>query len=254
MSVPLIHPSGLATGLWEYDEMAVIAARRFGTNSQAVVFVLYDELVRVRTLLATDPHRDLYLQSRIAALRHQIQHLYDSSGYLNAGPAPHARPVAGRPTLIEYDRAVFDSRYASAVEGVRPELVHVATRSLGPLRSGRCYMYVIDQDQRLIVWNRVFTFTDLTLGRNRPTVHGVPVAHPLLVPDTLSVCAAGEFIPITGSEPESTLRSAIVNTKSGHFRPPAACSPLVRATFEKIGLDRPDIDVFTLDPRAGSVG
>lgn len=232
--------------------MAAIISRRFGESSQAIVFVLYDELIYVRTLLASDPHRSPFLQSRIAVLRRQIQHLNDISGYLNAGPAPHARLISQQPTLIEYDRAVFDSRYQSVVEDVRPELVQIKDKSLGPLQPGKCYMYVIDQSRQLIVWNSEFKFADLVFGRNRATVNGIPVAHPLLIADTLRVCAAGEFIPFAGGKAGTTLCAAIINTKSGHYRPPPSCAPLIRSVLGQIGLSWSDVDVFTLDPHDGA--
>lgn len=249
----LVQLSAEVPALWDYDEVAAIAARRFGDRSQAVYFVLHDELIRVRTLLSTDLFRSPFLQSRIAYLRAQIQYLNDVGGYLRAGPAPHARIVSRHPTVLEYDRTVFDSRYSCAAEDVRSGLVHVKDRQFNPLQPGKCYMYVIDEYGELIVWNRAFRFADLVFGRNRATVHGVPVAHPLLVPETLRVCAAGEFIPFACDPTGATLGAAIVNTKSGHYRPPPTCVPLIEEVFDRIGLGPSDLDIFTLDPAIDAV-
>lgn len=236
--------------MWDHDELTAATARRYGPQSQAVVFVLYEELVKVRALLAENPGLTA-LKSRVATLRRQIQDLYDEGGYLRTGPAPHARVVASSPLVLEYDQGVFEARYRSAAAAVARDLYDVSDGRLRSLRTGTCYMYVIDDHGRLLVWNHPFRFTDLVFGRNRATIGGVPVAHPMLVAERLRVRAAGEVVLFAAQgAPPGRIGAAIVNTKSGHFRPPPSCAAVIREAFGATNVTWQNLDVFTMDPDA----
>ncbi|MFI6316851.1 hypothetical protein ACIBG8_04995 [Nonomuraea sp. NPDC050556] len=224
------------------DELRAVSERRYGAVSQATRFILYDQLIRLRGLLAQDPSSPI-LQVKVADLRDDIQHAYQAGGWATPGSARYARVVAGSPPTIEFDRAFFDERYLPAVPAVAADLVEVTTPVLAPLEPGRCYMYVIDDRGRLLVWNRAFALADLAFGRNRATIGGIPVAHPMLVPDRLRVQAAGEVIFLGGEE----MAAVILNNSSGHFQPPSSCAPIIREVVRAAtGLADGQVDVFTL--------
>jgi hypothetical protein len=230
--------------LWDLDELTATAAHRYGARSQAIWFLLTDELLRVRRHLVEAPGAAVPT-ARVARLRRTIQDLFDLGGYLQAGPAPNARPVPGEPGLIEYDREVFDTRYLTAVPTVQADLVTMRDGRLDGLTPGAHHMFVVDDAGRLIVWRRPFRMDDLVFGRNRATVDGVPVAHPMLVADRLRVRAAGEVVFLAGAD--LVARAAVVNTKSGHFRPPPSCLGAIRTAFAAAaGLEPEALDVFTM--------
>ncbi|MEU8190794.1 hypothetical protein ACN267_21650 [Micromonospora sp. WMMD734] len=224
-----------------YDALKRVTALRYGADSQAMVFVLYEELLALRTALLRHPG-SIVLTARIAALRRHIQGLYDRSAFPRLAETPVVT-VQTAPLLLEYSRSVFQRRYAAAARSIRPQLVAVTEPRVEPLRPGRPYMFVVDDTRTLKVWNRPFHFGDLVFGRNRATVDGTPVAHPMLVPDRLRVLAAGEIILVGRGKPAAV----IVNTKSGHFRPPPATAEAIRDVCrEVLRLQDHDIDIFTL--------
>jgi hypothetical protein len=109
------------------------------------------------------------------------------------------------------------------------------------LRPGRPYMFVIDEDRRFLIWDRPFSFQELVFGRNRAAVAGVPVGHPIIVPDRLRASAAGEIVFIGSPR----IRAVIVNNKSGHFRFPPSCREvIVDRCRQVLELSEDSIDVF----------
>lgn len=196
----------------------------------------------LRALLAQDPGA-VVLQAKVADLRADIQHAYQAGGWATPGSARYARVVPGSPLTIEFDRAFFDERYLPAAPTVAGDLVEITTPLLAPLEPGRCYMYVIDDLGRLLVWNRAFALADLAFGRNRATVGGIPVAHPMLVPDRLRIWAAGEVTFLGGEK----IAAAVLNNSSGHFQPPSSCGSIIREVVRAAtGLAEGHVDVFTL--------
>ena len=219
----------------------------YGPRSQARVFVLYEELISLRTVLAAE-RAEPRIAERVSELRAEIGAAYLASG--GAAPPPRRRIVAVDPPLLEFDREIFEERYRSVCGEVLAQTVEVCdpVRPLGRLRPAESYMFVIDDLGRLLVWTRPFALADLVFGRNRATVDGVPVAHPMLVPDRLRARAAGEIVLI-GSD---RVASVVANTKSGHFQPPRESVPVVRDTFRRVfDLTDGDVDVFHLFPPAG---
>ena len=224
-----------------YDELARVAASRYGARSQATVFILYDELIALRQARLRHPD-SIVVAARIADLRERIRASYRGCEFPPLAEVP-VTTVRTAPLVLEFDRQVFIRRYAAAAESLRPHIITVDSPDIEPLESGRSYMYVVDDERRLLVWDRPFDLGDLVFGRNRATVDGVPVAHPMLVPDRLRVMAAGEIIFVGSPKPAFV----IANTKSGHFRPPPATVHLLRAVFrDGLGLQDRDLDLFAL--------
>ncbi|GGK72543.1 hypothetical protein [Mangrovihabitans endophyticus] len=225
-----------------YDAVADAAALRYGPDSQGLSFVLYGQLCAMRTALLQDPD-SVVLAARIAAVREEIQRTYRLTTAPRHDSAP-VRTIAAAPKLYEYDRATFDRRYASVVEAVQPEIVTVDGPDIAPLRAGEPHIFAIDDVGGLRVWNRSQSLADLIFGRNRVMIGGVPVVHPVLVPDRLQVAAAGEIIFLGGPK----VRAVVANTKSGHFRPDPDSADVIRQTCRALfGLNDRDIDVFTFD-------
>ncbi|MER6027750.1 hypothetical protein [Streptomyces sp. NPDC001851] len=221
------------------------ASARYGPDSQAVTFLLYEELISMRTLLA----RDLGcapVRSRIGELVPAIQSRFDAAG----PPAPAQqfhRTVSVDPTVIEFDRRFFESRYRRSLEGTGLRAVRLRDRgqALALLTVGASYLYAVDDAGALWVWPQPHRLADMMFGwAPGRRVEEARVVHPMLVPDRLRVRAAGELV-VAGS-PEHLFVTA--NLKSGHFRPPRSCAVEIRrAAMSALALRSPvDVDVFTM--------
>ncbi|GGQ68000.1 hypothetical protein [Couchioplanes azureus] len=220
------------------------AAARYGPGSQAVSFLLYEELISVRTLLAAD-RSSTSLRSRAEHLVPAIQRWFDSGGVQTPAQAFH-RTVAARPTVIEFDRACFEHRYRGPLDDLGPRAVHLHGRehALAVLDIGASYLYAVDDAGALRVWPQSFRLADLVFGWAPGRQDHRRVVHPMLVPERLRVRAAGELV-VAGSP---TCVSVVANLKSGHFRPPPDCAAEVRrAVVSALELPEPaDVDVFTM--------
>ncbi|MDX3387819.1 hypothetical protein PV682_41215 [Streptomyces niveiscabiei] len=223
---------------------------RFGERSQARVFFLYEQLATVRTALLgkTEAAAHEILAERRGILCAKIQSLYDQDPFPAEMSTPVHRPPSA-PGVIEYDGAVFERRYAEAAELIRHQVVPldrwrpaVGNRPVG-------YMYVVDDTGALLVWDHPFTMAQMLVGRDKVVVGRWTVGHPMLVPDRRRVLAAGEIVPILGTETGAGLGGIVANLKSGHFRPPPeAAQAVVAACREQSGLPAHACDVFTIPP------
>jgi hypothetical protein len=221
------------------------AAVTYGPSSQAVVFLNYEELIRLwHHEMLTGAHT--LLRRRRARLVSAIQAAYKRQ--LTDREAHPTRIVRFDPLVVEFDPRTFQDRYASAA----PKAVqHTWRVQPGPVPEGFAlgapHMFVIDDTGELLIWRRQFSFRELIFGRAKSEIAGVPVAHPMLVPERLRVRAAGEIVLIG----DSTVYAIVANTKSGHFRPPPSTGEVVREACEELfRLPRERVDVFTIGGRS----
>lgn len=223
-----------------YEDLAEMLAFRYGSGSQAIIFVLYDQLIALRRHLVQQPD-SIVLQAWIAHLGDRLRRRYEDEFPAPAMGHPTA-VVRTDPVVVQYSRAAFEEKYHSVIDVVRPETVELTGPVLpASLRDGQPYMYAIDEDGRFLVWTRSFSFEELVFGRNKATVNGVPVGHPMLVPDRLRASAAGEIVFIGAPQ----VRAVVINNKSGHFRFPPSCRAVIVECCRRI-FRLPDdaIDVF----------
>ncbi|MEV0990640.1 hypothetical protein [Streptomyces sp. NPDC049949] len=234
--------------LARYAEVRSEVSAQYGPDSQAVVFILYEELLSLRTVLAQD-RSNRHIAERVRDVSVEIQRRYDIGGMVDKGR--HHRLISDRPVLIEYDRAVFDRMYGNLRRAcaVRPVHVTGAAVAFEALQAGPTHIYVVDDSYRLLVWPEPFTLAEMVFGRTPDRrVDGTRVVHPMLVPERLRVRAAGELSIVGG--PDDCM--VIANMKSGHFRPPPSCADVLRDVLRGVfPLTDEDIDVFTVpQPRA----
>jgi hypothetical protein len=237
-----------STLLDRFAELGRSVRDTYGPQSQASVFVRYEELISLRRVLTADRGHERVAQ-RVRALREEMAQAYLASG--GAAPPPRREILSADPPLLRFDREIFDRRYREVSGQVLAQTVELRDprTPLLSLRPGASYMFVIDERDRLLVWTRPFALVDLVFGRNRATVAGVPVAHPMLVPERLLARAAGEIVLI-GTDRVSMV---VANTKSGHFQPPRESVAVVRQACRRIfHLSDEDVDVFHLFPAAAA--
>ncbi|WP_438306830.1 hypothetical protein ACSHXN_45645 (plasmid) [Streptomyces sp. HUAS TT11] len=222
---------------------------KYGSDSQAVTFLYYEELISLRTLLTRD-RASTVLRGRVGELVDIIQTRFHAGGAREPARTFH-RTVATDPVVIEYDRAHFERQYRRALELRARTAVRIRHRAqaMSVIEPGASYLYAVDDDGSLLLWPEACRLADLMFGwaPGRP-VDPDRVVHPMLVPDRLRVRAAGEMI-LVGTEASLAV---VANLRSGHFRPPAPCAvELRRAAGSAFELDDPaDVDVFVM-PESG---
>ncbi|MFH9089295.1 hypothetical protein [Streptomyces sp. NPDC017673] len=230
--------------LARYAQVRAQLAQRYGPDSQAVVFLLYEELLSLRTVLLEN-RAAREVGARVGALAREIQRRYDHGGIVSAG-RDRRRLVHTDPPLIEYDRPAFDRMYAPLLDDRRPDVLHVtsAADAFAALSPGSTHIYVVDDRDRLLVWPEPFTLAETVFGRTPDRRRqGARVVHPMLVPERLRVRAAGELV-LLGDAHDCMV---VANLKSGHFLPPPACAPALRTVLERVLPVAPgDVDIFTL--------
>ncbi|MFD4376630.1 hypothetical protein [Streptomyces sp. NPDC058486] len=228
-----------------FAEIRKAVAARYGPDSQAVNFLLYEELISMRTLLSRD-RTSAPVRTRIGQLVPDIQHRFLAGGALAPARRLH-RTVSMNPTIIEFDRRYFDAHYRRPLSSMdrRALLLRDRGQALKVLTSGASYLYAVDELGALWVWPQAFRLAEVMFGwaPGRP-IEETRVVHPMLVPDRLRVRAAGELV-VVGSESGAFVTA---NLKSGHFRPPAQCAAETRrAAMRVLELHDPaDVDVFTM--------
>ncbi|MFI5531147.1 hypothetical protein ACIA8O_21720 [Kitasatospora sp. NPDC051853] len=228
-----------------FAEMRRAAAGRYGPNSQAVIFLLYEELLSMLTLLAAE-QPSAVLSARVGELVPDIQRRFDSGG-MTAPARKVQRTVSTNPTVIEFDRPTFEKYYRHPLERMGRHAVRMVDRlqMAAELRPGASYLYVVDDDGELWVWPQPHDLAEVMFTRVQERSREVTrVVHPMLVPERLRARAAGELV-VVGS-PERLL--AVANLKSGHFRPTRECAVELRRAVERTIAphDPADITVFTM--------
>ncbi|MFF1791173.1 hypothetical protein ACFVX9_32535 [Kitasatospora sp. NPDC058243] len=217
------------------------AAVRYGPSSQAVVFLKYEELIRLwHVHLSVGPAPGM--RERLARAAAEIRAAYARE--LTVRHEHPTRVVGEDPLVIEFDRAVFQDRYAGVARTAVEQTWHVRDAEVpSDFATGAPHMFVIDDLGRLLIWRRRFNFRELIFGRAKSHIHGVPVAHPMLVPDRLRVRTAGEIVLIGSPH----VHAIVANTKSGHFRPPPSTETVVRDVCTNLfSVPGDRIDVFTV--------
>jgi hypothetical protein len=230
-----------------YENLLRMVAFRYGAESQGITFVLYDELIALRHALVDDPGC-LAVRAWASAVADRLGERYRGNLFPTTRMLP-STVVGTNPVTVEFSRAVFEERYRAAVPTVRAETLEVTSPHISGVEFGRPYMFVIDDRNRMLIWARSFSFEELVFGRNRATVAGIPVAHPMLVPDRLRASAAGEIVFIG----RDRVSAVVVNNKSGHFRLPPSCVAIIRAKCAAVlGLDDSAMDIFVMGSVDGS--
>jgi hypothetical protein len=227
--------------LVQADELRAAATRaavKYGPRSQAVVFLKYEELIRLWFADATAAPAP---QDRLAAAA-EIRAAYARQPVVRRQHP--TRVVGADPLVIEFDQATFDERYASTARTAIGQICHVTSADLPDgIATGAPHMFVVDDEGRLLVWRRRISSRELILGRAKSRIDDVAAVHPMLVPDRLRVRAAGEIVLIGTSR----VHAIVANTKSGHYRPPPSTGEVVRKTCARLlAVPTDRIDVFTV--------
>jgi len=238
-------PSDPGPVLARFAQVREAVAVKYGSDSQAVTFLHYEELISIRTMLTFD-RTSTVMRDRAQELVAIIQGRFHAGGAREPIQSFY-RTVATDPLVIEYDRARFERQYRRPLKfrGRSAVRLHDRSQAMSLLEPGASYLYVVDDEGSLLVWPEACRLADLMFGwaPGRPADPN-RVVHPMLVPDRLRARAAGEMV-VVGT---AASLGVIANLRSGHFRPPAQCAvELRRAANSAFEFDdSADMDVFIM--------
>jgi hypothetical protein len=211
-----------------YTALEAAMVDRFGTGSQAAAAVHYTLLVELWAA-RVHPAAEPFWRRAVGRLHASCQRrLWE--GFRNE-PRDHVRvldPV--RPLL----------GYGGTPQAPPPDLRRVVldAEALSAVPAGEHVIYVVDEDERLVVRPVPVPVRDLFFPARQ--ADRARVTHPMLVPGR-PVQAAGELCLVGTGRVERVL----VNTRSGHFMPPAHSLDVVTRVCRRLfGL--PDHDVLGL--------
>jgi len=124
-----------------------------------------------------------------------------------------------------FDPDEFEERYGYGISGIDEYIKQIDEASIvDSVQDGFWYIYVIDQNDNILIYNEPVSITELVLNRNKNNFRNIPIVHPILVHNrNLRVKAAGEITFVIDND---SLKGVVANTKSGHFRPHPSISAL----------------------------
>jgi len=226
--VELHGPGDCQRVVARYTALEAAMADRFGAGSQAAAAVHYTLLVELwaaRVHPAAAPFWRRVVTGLHASCQRQLW-----EGFRNE-PRDHVRVLdPARPLLA----------FGGPPQEPPPDLRRAVldTDALSAVPAGEHVIYVVDEDERLVVRPVPVPVKDLFF----PARHAdrTRVTHPMLVPGR-PVLAAGELCLVGTDRVERVL----VNTRSGHFMPPAHSLDAVTRVCRRL-FDLPDHDVLGL--------
>jgi hypothetical protein len=238
----------------EHDEVVAAFAdyvreieTAYGPRSNAAMIVRYEYLLTLTDLVAHEPDPGGVLAGECERLRGIIQTYFDRGMSAPGREWPPSRLVETSPPLIEFDRAYYEQHYERFTRRVASRTVLVDASTAPSIPRLETLLFVVDADYRLVVYLRPLSMEDMVVGRNPALRGGVLVRHPMLVPEHLTVRAAGELV-LLGRD---RVRAIVANNRSGNYRPPRASADTLREAARRLfGLPPEAVTVFTV----GSTG
>ena len=117
-----------------------------------------------------------------------------------------------------FDEDYFQKNYCNALPDASFNIKNISSRKdISLLEDSLWYIYTVNQENELVIYNSPMTVSELVLNRNSTTINNVQIVHPILVHNKdLKVRTAGEICFVKNGD---LLKGIILNTKSGHYRP-----------------------------------
>jgi hypothetical protein len=232
----------LSSAHWEiierYAAVLDLVEARYGPEANSVTVVTFEFLAALHELVVSDDERHRGLRWVINRVARRMVDRYRRMMPLDS---VLPREIVGvLPQKYVFDRTYFNERYAPIIGPVAGDVMELKADALRLIEAGRVYLYILDSDRRLVVYRCPMQIRDL-LHQVNPHAGEVEVCHPMLVPETLTVLAAGEIVLFGDAE----VRAVIANLKSGHFRPTRDCLPVLRSALELVF---PQLRLATLLP------
>lgn len=130
-----------------------------------------------------------------------------------------------------FDREYYYEKYKEASEV--QHLVAKATPAVSKyIKAHNFYMYAVNSKMEPFIFKNIIPLREFIEGRKYLKFNDIPIVHPMLLHDyNLTAVGAGEVIFIKNSD--NVIKGAIINNKSGHYRPSTKSLIQVSSSFSK---------------------
>lgn len=198
------------------------------------------------------PHSNAVLITKLHLIRSLISHYENNeliNELINEVSLHYARTL---PDSLKYRLPSVDGFYISEFDvensndpndSVKKLIINIDSKDkLNSLSSNKWYIYIIDQFDRFRIMNVPVSTAELIVKRSYiNTSHKkTSLIHPLLLEyKTDRVKAAGEIGIIKDSH--NKIAGALINNKSGHFKPHKSTLKLVRDYLTKLNVKQDQI-------------
>lgn len=205
------------------EDLLTSVTREFGRGTQAQLLITYEYLLTLLDVAAKDHSHATELKGLVYHLAREVQRAHSAA----QPPAPPAGWCfrEGVEPRLRFSSALFAHHYADRAREIERELIVLDPTTAPALRELVPYIYVVDVEGRVVVWDQPLRLDQIVLARD-PVLDPDRVTHPMLVPRHLTVLCAGELIIIRSEQ--GLLRTVLANTRSGHFRPPPCSAQHLR--------------------------
>ncbi|MGW4771544.1 hypothetical protein ACWEO2_26290 [Nocardia sp. NPDC004278] len=238
--VDLVDDTVVKQSLVEYQQILDAYDQKYGFYSIACLLAKYhllSQVIEIGTYLL-DSGNSRYLEL-IDRARRLVQDHYDSTrrapqDATSYAPVQRVSTPAGE--QIFYPADAYD-RHLTSDPCVQDQVREIDSTWIDAIVPRQFYIYAIDADMVPVVYGQSMGLTGLLGTENRLTTPSGAIAHPVLVRRRgLSVYGAGEIL--FTKTVDGALAGAIVNNKSGHFRPSANSLAIVTAAVANgLGID-----------------
>lgn len=135
---------------------------------------------------------------------------------------------------IHFNNKYYHDHYEEEFEKYCCNFIKVTRNSIGDYAIGKWYLYIIDECHNLVIYDKPFLPIDILSDRSGFPKHAV-----LAYRSNLNVYCAGEILL---SRNDNGNVRAILNNKSGHFKPDSGHLKIAVNSLEKLGCETFYID------------
>ncbi|WP_035020602.1 hypothetical protein [Anoxybacillus flavithermus] len=112
-------------------------------------------------------------------------------------------------------------------------MVKASKEIINSIEGHKFYLYAVNKNMEPIIYLKTIPLFDLMNGRQRLKEGEYPIAHPVLLHNyDLIAKGAGEIVFIKDDD-KNIIKGALINNKSGHFRPSPSTLEVVKKIFSQ---------------------
>lgn len=131
---------------------------------------------------------------------------------------------------------IFDSEYYYEKYKEASEVQHLVAKVTPAvseyIKAHNFYLYAVNNNMEPIIFKGIIPLREFIEGRKYLKFNDTPIVHPMLLHNyNLTAIGAGEVIFVKNSK--NLIKGAIINNKSGHYRPSTKSLIHVSSSFEK---------------------
>ena len=220
-----IHQSSEMEDIYnKYIDMINDYEIKYSSNS-LIVYMMMLQLLTVMNNLESDDS-DCFLEI-LTRVKHMARRL--------KMPQNKWEPMSvNDKNLIHFDKKYYIEHYLGDFEKYSKRIIKIDMDNIRKYSIGKWYLYIIDENFNLIIYDCSFNPIDILYDRLNYPKHAV-----LAYNSNLNVYCAGEILL---KAKDNNYVSAILNNKSGHFKPDLEHLKIADKVLRKLGCRTTYID------------